>query len=214
MNCAQSADAPDIRRANAPVAGTGPGAPKRRANTRRDRLRRRLILRHFLKDREGATAVEFALVALPFFGIIFAIIEVALTFWATQVLENAVADASRQIYTGQFQNAGGQSADAFRDEICSRVTALFNCNDLVQVDVRSFPNFPGATLPPPVTPEGEFDASGFGYQATGPDEIVVVRAAMNYPAFVGIFGSRETMLNGGGRLIMATSAFRNEPFTQ
>lgn len=213
MNCAQPSTAPCIRMANAHVAGSGDAAPERRARTRSESLRRRLILRHFLKDREGATAVEFALVALPFFGIIFAIIEVALAFWATQVLENAVADASRQIYTGQFQNAGGQSADAFRDEICSRVTALFNCTELVQVDVRSFPSFPGATLPPPLTPEGEFDTSDFGYQATGPDEIVVVRAAMNYPAFVGIFGSRETMLSGGGRLIMATSAFRNEPFT-
>lgn len=197
---------PGIRRS----AGlTGEAKPRRRES-----LRRRLILRHFLKDREGATAVEFALVALPFFGIIFAIIEIALTFWATQVLENAVADASRQIYTGQFQSAGGQSADSFRSLVCSRVTALFSCNDLVEIDVRAFPNFPGASLPPPVTPDGDFDVSDFAYQPTGPDDIVVVRAAMAYPAFLGIFSSRETLLNGNRRLIMATSAFRNEPFTQ
>ncbi|MCC5977433.1 MAG: pilus assembly protein [Salinarimonas sp.] len=209
MNSAGSSDAPGISRTESPVE-----RPFAAAADRRKSLRRRLILRHFLKNREGATAVEFALVALPFFGIIFAIIEVALTFWATQVLENAVADASRQIYTGQFQTSGGQSAEAFRDEVCSRVTALFNCNDLVEIDVRSFPNFPGATLPPPVDDDGEFDASDFGYQPTGPDDIVVVRAAMAYPAFVGILGKRETQLSGGRRLIMATSAFRNEPFTQ
>ncbi len=208
MNCARSCDAQNASPNEAPVCETGGTPAMRRAN-----LRRRLILRHFLKNREGATAVEFALVALPFFGIIFAIIEVALTFWATQVLENAVADASRQIYTGQFQSSGGQSADAFREEVCSKVTALFDCNDLVEIDVRSFPNFPGASLPPPVNDDGEFDTSDFGYQATGPDDIVVVRAAMNYPAFVGILGKRETQLSGGGRLIMATSAFRNEPFT-
>ena len=67
------------------------------------RRSRRRLLRHFLRNREGATAVEFALVALPFLAILFAIIELALNFWVTQVLENAVSDASRRIYTGQFQ---------------------------------------------------------------------------------------------------------------
>lgn len=209
MHCAQDDDAQDVHQA----VGAAP-APVSAAKPRRESLRRRLILRHFLKNRDGATAVEFALVALPFFAIIFAIIEIALTFWATQVLENAVADAARQIYTGQFQSSGAQSADAFRDVICSRVTALFNCNELVEVDVRSFPTFPGAVLPLPITADGDFDPSEFGYQNTGPDQIVVVRAAMAYPAFVGILGARESQLNGGRRLIMATAAFRNEPFTQ
>ena len=205
--------APHVPACQDPVGKPFAGLPSP-GRSQRASLRRRLILRHFLKNREGATAVEFALVALPFFGIIFAIIEIALTFWASQVLENAVADASRQIYTGQFQNSGGQSAEAFRTLVCSRVTALFNCNELVAVDVRAFPSFPGARLPLPVTPDGEFDASGFGYHSTGPEDIVVVRAAMAYPAFVGIFGAREARLSGGRRLIMATAAFRNEPFTQ
>ena len=62
----------------------------------------------------------------PFFGIIFAIIEVALTFWATQVLENAVAAMhSRQILYGAIPRMPADRARMlFRDEICSRVTGV------------------------------------------------------------------------------------------
>jgi len=186
---------------------------------RRTRRRSRLLLR-FLKNREGATAVEFALVALPFFALLFAIIETALVFWSTQVLETAVADASRKIYTGQFQAANaaitdpGELADKFRDEICSKVTALFSCATMVQVDIQRFAGgFPSSGLPLPVN-DGNFDASDFGYQPSGPSEIVVVRAAMAYPVFVSLLNPSQANLNGGKRLIMASAAFRNEPFSQ
>jgi Flp pilus assembly protein TadG len=188
-------------------------------STRRTR-RRSPLLSRFIKNREGATAIEFSLVALPFFALLFAIIETALIFWSTQVLETAVADASRKIYTGQFQSetasmmSSEEIADKFRDDVCERVVALFNCQNLVRVDIQRFPSgFPGAGLPLPVS-EGNFDASEFNYAPSGPSEIVVVRAAMAYPVIVSLMNPVMTNLNGGKRLIMASAAFRNEPFSQ
>lgn len=180
--------------------------------------RGRGLIRFFLKRKDGATAVEFALVAMPFFAVLFAIIETALLFWTTQALENAVSDASRRIYTGQFQQqAGGRSsaqlAEDFRSDVCDSIIALFDCDGTLAIDIRSFPNFPNATLDPPVD-EGNFDASGFGYQATGPDDIVVVRAALAYPVLLAIMNPAQINLNNRRRLIMATAAFRNEPFSQ
>lgn len=180
---------------------------------------RKPVLQRFAKDRDGATAIEFGLVALPFFALLFAIIETALVFWSTQVLETAVADASRKIYTGQFQGANSdpllttdQLAATFREEVCSRVVALFDCRSKVHVDVKSFgDNFPAEGLALPVT-EGEFDTSGFGYESSGPSEIVVVRAAMEYRVFLTLINSALANLNNGNRLIMAGAAFRNEPF--
>jgi Flp pilus assembly protein TadG len=185
---------------------------------RPSRRSRRRILRHFMRDREGATAVEFALVALPFLAILFAIIELALNFWVTQVLENAVSDASRRIYTGQFQQenpgqSGGQLATAFREDVCARVPALFDCNSMVHVDVRRLASFPNANPDLPVD-NGVFDPSGFTFENPGPDEIVVVRAAMAYPIFVNFIPSQGHRLTGNQRLIMASTAFRSEPFTQ
>lgn len=182
--------------------------------------RRRRLIGRFVKNRDGATAVEFGLVALPFFALLFAIIETAMIFWSTQVLETAVADASRKIYTGQFQTEHAGETDPmeiarkFREEVCSRVTALFACDSMIEVDIRRFPNgFPSAGLPLPVD-EGNFDATSFGYEASGPNDIVVVRAAMQYPVFLSFMNVSFANLNNGKRLIMASAAFRNEPFAQ
>ena len=59
-----------------------------------------------LPDRRGAAAVEFALVAPPFLALLFAILELALVFFASQALETVTQDSSRLIMTGQAQTAG------------------------------------------------------------------------------------------------------------
>ena len=64
----------------------------------------RSALRRFRRNRRGSAAVEFALVAPIFFGLLFAIMEVALMFFASQVLEKVTQDAARMIMTGQAQN--------------------------------------------------------------------------------------------------------------
>ena len=68
------------------------------------RLRAAELVRRFVRQQDGAAAVEFALVAAPFLALIFAILETALVFFAGQALETAVANSSRLIMTGQAQN--------------------------------------------------------------------------------------------------------------
>ena len=176
----------------------------------------RLTPGQFWKRQDGATAVEFGLIALPFFALLFAILETALGFWTTQALETAVANASRRIYTGQFQqnsaNAGktpAQLAEGFRDAVCADFKAVVDCKSMIKVDVRAFDSFPDASVPSPIK-NGQFDSSEFGYQAPGADKIVVVRAAMEYPVFVPL--TQLSNLSNGKRLIMASAAFRTEPF--
>ena len=53
--------------------------------------------RRFARDERGVTAVEFGILGLPFFTIIFAILETTMVFLAGQVLDGAVEDASRLI---------------------------------------------------------------------------------------------------------------------
>ena len=65
-------------------------------------LRSPRIVRRFNKDREGTTAVEFAILAFPFFLLLFGIIECSLLFFAGQMLESAVDDVGRKIRTGQL----------------------------------------------------------------------------------------------------------------
>ena len=62
------------------------------------------LLRRFRRNRGGSAVVEFALVAPMFFALLFAIIETALVFFASQVLETVTKDSARMILTGQAQN--------------------------------------------------------------------------------------------------------------
>ena len=178
--------------------------------------RRRRLLCAFRRDQDGMAAVEFGLGAVPFFSLLFAILETALVFWSTQVLETAVANASRTIYTGQFQSTNNENAsdirDKFKAEVCKHVKALFPCDSpAVRVDVRRFT--PG-TPPPEVIDKDtkKINESAFGYQATTASDIVLVRVAVEYPVFVSMLNSNQSNLANGKRLIMGSATFRNEPF--
>ncbi len=59
---------------------------------RRARLR---LFARFRRSEDGATAVEFALISVPFLALLVAILETALLFWTSQVLEEAVSETSR-----------------------------------------------------------------------------------------------------------------------
>ena len=173
------------------------------------------IGRRFLpiaRNNKGSTAVEFGLVAIPFFACFFAIIEIGLVFFAGQVLETAVGDAGRLILTGQAQSF--QLAD-FKNKVCSTaVQTLFNCNN-IQVDVRKASSFASADLTMPLNPStNKLDTSGFGYSATSPCDIVIVRVIYEWPTFVRGLGldlaSAASTTNK--HILMSSAAFRNEPY--
>jgi len=166
--------------------------------------------RMFRRRNEGATAVEFAIVLAPFAALLFAIMETALVFFSQQVLETATADASRLIFTGQAQG-GNLDAAGFKKAICDRVPTLFDCNGMVSVDVRTVTSFANANVATPVK-NGQVDKSGFGYNPGTAGDIVIVRAIMEYPVIVNFMNAGLSNLTNGKRLIMASSAFRNEPF--
>src|SRR5882672_6640112 len=97
------------------------------------------LLRRFRRNRKGDAAVQFALVAPIFFALLFAIIETALMFFATQVLETITQDSARMIMTGQAQSAAYTQAQ-FKTYVCTKIPALFTCGN-VYVDVESYPAF-------------------------------------------------------------------------
>lgn len=182
-----------------------------RQTSRERRIGLRRALRSFRRDRNGSTAVEFGMLAIPFLSLVYAIFETSMVHMAGQVLQTAVSDASRLIMTGQAQTAGFTGAD-FKNEVCKRVKATFDCPKMLQVDVRTFPNFSSANAPPPPINNGRLDSTGFGFVPGGPNAIVVVRAAIEYPIIVPLIGQTMVNLADNKLLIMASAAFKNEPF--
>ena len=101
----------------------------------------RNALRRFHRNRRGVAAVEFALVAPLFFGLLFAIIEIAMMFFASQVLETVTQDSARTIMTGQAQDAK-YTQQTFKDDVvCPKISVMFDCEDGIYVDVQSYPEF-------------------------------------------------------------------------
>jgi Flp pilus assembly protein TadG len=176
------------------------------------RARRRLPepLRRFARHQHGAAAIEFALVIVPFVALLFAIIETAIVFFASQVLETAVADSARLILTGQAQN-GGYNQTTFKNAVCARISGLFNCSGGIYVDVRTFADFAAISMTSPVDANGNL-VNNFVYQPGKAGQIVVVRLLYQWPIYMQIWNPLLTNMSGNKRLLIATAAFRNEPF--
>jgi Flp pilus assembly protein TadG len=168
--------------------------------------------RCFRRDRRGSAAVEFALVAPVFFGLLFAIIEAALVFFASQTLETATQDVARLVMTGQAQGIG-YSQSQFKDQVCSRISALFDCQNGIYVDVESFPSFDKAIPPDAIDPNKQF-VTTMQYKPGQACDVVLVRLFYQWPVFITRLGYDYDMSNlgNGKRLLTATAAFRNEPF--
>lgn len=167
--------------------------------------------RRFVRQQDGAAAVEFALVALPFLALTFAILETALVFFAGQTLEVAATQAGRLIMTGQAQTAG-YTKDDFKTKVCNALAGgLFDCSNGVYVDVKTYTSYAAVNTASPIV-NGQFDSTKVTYTPGAQGNIVVVTLYYQWPIYVSLLGDNLSNLNGGKRLLVATSVFRNEPY--
>ncbi|MGE3150321.1 MAG: TadE/TadG family type IV pilus assembly protein [Pseudorhodoplanes sp.] len=170
------------------------------------------VVRRFRGEEDGATAVEFALISVPFLALLLGIIETAGVFFAGQTLETATADSARLILTGQAQSQGLTQAQ-FKTAVCSRVYGLFDCASNMYVDVKTYSSFSNIDNTKPIDANGNL-VNNFTYQPGGPGCIVVVRLLYAWPVYVSLMGLNIADMNGRKRLLVATAAFRNEPYAQ
>jgi Flp pilus assembly protein TadG len=173
------------------------------------------ILRRFRRNRRGSAAVEFALVAPMFFAVLFAIIELALVFFSSQILETVTQDTARLIMTGQAQNAAYTQAK-FKQEVCAKLIVMFDCLNGVSIDVQSYKAFSSVDIADPIVTDPIDKKKDFvppnNYLPGGPGDIVVVRLFYKWPLFVTGLGFNLANLRDNKRLLTATAAFQNEPY--
>lgn len=168
------------------------------------------ILRRFRRNRRGSAAVEFALVAPIFFGLLFAIMELAMVFFASQVLETVTQDSARMIMTGQAQSASYTQAQ-FKNLVCSKITVMFDCVNGISIDVQSYSAFTSVNVTDPIDNTKQFVPPN-NYLPGGPGDVVVVRLFYKWPLFVTGLGFNVANLSSKERLLTATAAFQNEPY--
>jgi Flp pilus assembly protein TadG len=181
------------------------------------------------RDEKGAVAVEFGILAIPFFALIFAILETAMVFFAQQILESALQDSIREIRTGQSQAGTPWTATEFRAEICNRSFGFLSCTgsdaDRLWIKVTPVSSFsvapnqiqnpvnPSCTMasPDPATqcnwkdPETFDDGSG--------SSVIIAQAYYRWPTIINVPWFSFANQAGNNRLLGAVRVFKNEPFS-
>ena len=170
--------------------------------------------RRFLKARRGATAVEFAIIATPFFMLLFGVVELGLLFMASTTIDAATLSAARDIRTGAIQNSGANTAADFKTAGCNNMSWLSSadCAANVAVDVRTFSSFSSISTSPPVA-AGAIDPTQLTYDPGVACTIVLVRVFYPYTLYTPLLDPGLPNLGPTQHLITSTTAFRNENYS-
>lgn len=173
--------------------------------------RHRSLRRGLWRAQDGAAAVEFGLVALPFLFMLFAVLEMALFFTLDSVLDNATVETGRLVRTGQVTSAS-MTPEQFQEELCNRMSIFAdNCRapNTTTIDVREVPQF-DADIENPAD-DGELAAGETGFDPGGPGSLILVRVWYRQPIITAFLAPGEQDKARGYRLLSSTTAFRNEP---
>lgn len=170
--------------------------------------------RRWLRDVEGATAIEFGMVAMPFAMMLMGTIAVGLFFFTTFTLENAVEQAARLIRTGQAQQSG-MTAAQFKDKVCNHAPTFVDCDGKMRVNVQSYAGFGDIVTPSCVDSGGNLiPPTSTTFNAGAASEVVLVTVCYEWELAGKLPFVRLGTLANGSALIQASTTFRTEPYQE
>jgi TadE-like protein len=172
----------------------------------------------WLRNDRGATAIEFAIVAVPFFMLVLGTIGIGLYFFTTNSLEHGVEGAARKIRTGEAQKSGVTIGD-FKQSVCDEAGSYIDCSKL-SVLVQHASSWSALVPQSCVDSKNEIvsstgDSGDAIYDYTGgASEIVLVTLCYQWDLAQSFsFLHLGAGTNGEGSAIMqASTAFRTEPY--
>ncbi|TPL05272.1 MULTISPECIES: TadE/TadG family type IV pilus assembly protein [unclassified Mesorhizobium] len=172
----------------------------------------------FFSDRRGSTAMEFALLAIPFALLVFAILESCISFAGQEVMANITDDVARQLRTGQLQKTNVTEASV-KQLICSRLEIIVakDCPGLF-VDLREYSSFADAA-----TAGFRIDGNNIVPTQGGGDKtftvspglaesINMLRVFYKWPVMTDLLAKQMQNFTDGTTLHFASVTWQNEPF--
>ncbi|NKJ99793.1 pilus assembly protein [Rhizobium leguminosarum bv. viciae] len=188
--------------------------------------------RALARSRDGAAAIEFALLAIPYFLVIFAILETFVAFAAEELVSNGVDTMSRRMRTGQITyNLGrttGMNQAQFRQAFCDEISILVRCSasevatpSKLYLDVQTFSTFSAipTTIPKLSTDKyADINTAAFKYAPGGAGTINMMRAYYRWEIITDLVRPYITTIRPSDGsmpsqyLIVATAAFQNEQY--
>lgn len=166
-------------------------------------------LRDYLLNRKGSTAIEFAILALPFIVIILAIIEIALMFFVDSALDSAVHKAVRQVRVGTAKS-GNWNITNFKAAICSELSYSFTCSTNLLVRVTVITDMNSVTKVNPSSGGVLNVTETFNIGNAG--DYVLVQAFLPWDPTLKLYTFASGRLNDGRYVLGAADLFKNEPF--
>lgn len=163
-------------------------------------------------DNKAGLSVEFALLAIPFFFVIFAIAETTLSFTAQQMLSESAERISRDVKTGLIRHEIVTS-DQLRLRVCNDMRTFINADcDQIFVDLQSYPLFQDIPTSIVFNEAGDIVTLGFSVQPGVGGTINQLRLFYRYPWFTDFIRARLSGLPNGRTLLYSSEIWRNEPF--
>lgn len=172
----------------------------------------------FLSDRRGSTAMEFAMLAIPFALLVFAILESCISFAGQEVMANITDDVARQLRTGQLQKSNVTEL-SIKQLICSRLEIMVakSCPGLL-VDLREYPTFTDAATASFKIVDGDIvlmqgtNSMNFTVSPGLAESINMLRVFYKWPVMTDFLAKSMANLKDGNTLHFASVTWQNEPF--
>ena len=179
------------------------------------------------KNEDGATIIEFAIVAPIFFLLLMGIIEFGLIGFHSVALDAAVAQTSRQASIGNVPSGFPDRVSYIQQELRDRTQGLINSDRIIitanLVNAGGAPTPPDICLTDPPTVGGNCNGFAFqevngipGYQGAAAavtlgsaGDVVEIRAA--YPWRVQLPLIRDFLGPNGVLLLTSSTVVKNEP---
>ncbi|MDX2204348.1 MAG: TadE/TadG family type IV pilus assembly protein [Hyphomicrobiaceae bacterium] len=178
-------------------------------------------VRAFLADRSGIAAVEFGIVAMPFFLLVFGVVSVGTYFFQVSSVEAAALQAARAIRVGHLQQSQGtyaglttdaQKKAAFLQAFCNAAVTLQSCLTKTVVIVQSSSQFSSLTSPSCAISGAMVSNTSTTFSPGATSSVVMVTVCYPWMPVGGIPFANLGNLNDGSFLVQATVAFRTEPY--
>jgi len=169
--------------------------------------------RSLLKDENGATAVEFGMVGLPFLLFVLGILGMGLYYLALTSLEYGVESAARKIRTGEAERSA-LTVGGFKNLICTAAIGI-DCSK-VTVIIQNAKTWSGIDPKECVTNNSQTGSTGSADDAVSDysgsaSQVVLVTACYRWP-LADSFKFMKFSSTGGPTIIQAATAFKNEPY--
>jgi Flp pilus assembly protein TadG len=171
----------------------------------------------FSRKDDGSTAIEFAMVSVPFFTLIFMLFGFALYYFAMNNLDKGMDETARLLRTGQAQKSD-MTVNQFKSDLCTKAGRWIECPK-VQVFVQKFASWDVVAPTACLNAGGSINtnnASGSDkialYSGTA-SEIVLVTTCYKWEFAQKIPFFHLGNMSDGSIMIQTSTAFRTEPYS-